>query len=94
MAYTPTIFEGPFAEVYVGGNCVTEYIADGDDLMERANAIRDEYWAKAGHDAQIKRRNLPLYGIGFIEVGYPVSGWMYTSREAAERALARMQSNG
>ncbi len=77
------IIDGPFAKVYAGGNAVFEYLREGDDLQERADAICDRFWLAAGHSAEIKERNLPLFGVALAGDDRPFE--VFTSRAAAER---------
>lgn len=87
------LIEGPFAEVYAGGNATSEYIPDGDDLLERANAIRDTYWAESGRDAQVIQRGMVGWSVGLADDTHHRAIQLYVTREAAETAIVRMDAN-
>lgn len=77
------IVHGPLAKVYTGKNAVCDYLVEGDDLQERADAICDKFWLAAGRRAEIRERNLSLFGVRFSDNG-PIYE-VFTSLEAAER---------
>ena len=81
------IITGPLAEVYTGSNGYCEYLVDGDDIQQRADAVCDKYWLKAGRKAEIRARNLPLWGIQFSQ-GSKIDV-VFTSLEAANRYLSQ-----
>ncbi|GKS87140.1 hypothetical protein AVMA1855_23330 [Acidovorax sp. SUPP1855] len=81
-----TIVPGPFA-VVSSGNCTNSYMLDGDDIQARADAAMDSYWATT---SQVIHRDIAGFGIQ-VE-GSPYIAEVYTTQEAAERALASNQA--
>ena len=81
------IISGEFAEVFTG-NGTYGWLVEGDDVQARANANIDPYWLTEGRDCPIMQRHVPGHALavdGEVKV-------MYTSREAAERGLARQMA--
>ena len=78
-----TIVSGPFA-VVSSGNTARDYMLDGDDIQERAAAAFDSVYY--GCEAQVYQRGINGFGVQVEGSNYVVD--VYTTREAAERALA------
>jgi hypothetical protein len=77
------IIEGTFAAVS-SGNCSQAWMVDGDDIQERANAALNKQY---GDVATIYQRG--VQGFALSHGGKYLVG-VYTTRDAAERALARI----
>ncbi|WP_226018438.1 hypothetical protein [Novosphingobium sp. FKTRR1] len=81
------IISAPLAQVYTGGNGHCEYLVDGDDLQARADAVCDKDWLAAGRQAEIRSRDLRLWGVQFSDGGRV--DMVFDSLSAAERYVAR-----
>lgn len=84
---TFTILSGTFAQVFAG-NGNYDWLVEGDDIQQRANANINPYWMTPGRDCPIAQRNVE--GHALVADGRVVV--LYKTREHAERALADIEA--
>jgi len=82
MQQLPKIVENTFAYVSTG-NCTQNWMVDGDDIQDRANAHLSAYY---GVEAVIHQRG--VHGFALMIGDYVID--LFNTREAADNYLANV----